>query len=311
VIYININTKKLRGNLLLLLAAMIWGTTFVAQSMGMDYPISAFTFNGMRNMLGCLALLPVVAVGNAVKKRAGKPYQDDHKQLFRGGLFCGLALFCASSLQQYAFIYSTVGKIGFITALYMIFVPLLGMFVKKKAPPIVWVSVFIAGFGMYLLCVSGSLALNRGDLLSLGCAIGFAVHILCVDRFSKTVDCVKLSCAQFFVAGILSIACMFLFGSPKPELSPIIGALPHIVYAGIVSSGIAFTLQIVGQKHTEPAIASMLMCLESVFSVFSGWLFLSQSMSYRELGGCAVMFFAIILAQLPDTIPRLKALQDL
>lgn len=292
---------KVKGPALLLSAAVIWGLSFVAQSVGTE-SVGAFTFNGLRTVLGCVSLLPVILINNVKgkSKKAVSEQIEDKKELFKAGVFCGLPLFFGSNLQQAAFGYTSVGKVGFITAMYMILVPVFGLFLKRKVRPIVWFCVFVAAFGMYLLCISGSFTLNKGDLLTLFCAMFFAAHILTIDHFSQRVDCVKLSCLQFLVSGTLSVICMFIF--EKPETSAIMSVIPELLYAGIMSCSVAFTFQVAGQKYTEPAIASMLLCLESVFALIFGWVILKQSLNAREITGCAVMFAAIILAQLPERL---------
>lgn len=290
--------ERLKGSALLLSAALIWGLSFVAQSVGME-SVGAFTFNGIRMIIGCAALLPVIIINNASNKRKNISPKESGgiAQLCKAGIICGLPLFFGSNIQQFAFKYTTVGKVGFITTLYIIFVPLFGLFLKRKVQTTVWISIVIAAFGMYLLCVKGSLNLNKGDLIALLCAVFFSLHILFVDRFSQDNDCVKLSYCQFFFAGTMSVVCMLIF--EKPEMGAILSILPEILYAGIMSCSVAFTFQIAGQKHTEPAVASMLLCFEAVFALIFGWLILNQTLDLREITGCAIMFAALILAQLP------------
>lgn len=289
--------KKLRANLLLLLTAMIWGAAFVAQSVSMDY-IGPFTFLFSRSILGGVVLLPVIAL---MDKRAPeeKPPQD-RKLLLLGGLACGAALFVASAFQQIGIQETTAGKAGFITAMYMVLVPIFGLFLGKRASGKVWGAVAVALVGMYLLCFSGGGlgAINRGDLMEMVCALGFTVHILVIDRFSGKVDGVKMSCIQFFVCGILAFFFMLIF--EEPSLGDIQAAWLPIVYAGLMSSGVGYTLQIVAQKDTDPTVASLLMSLESVFSLVFGWILLKEAMSARELIGCVLMFAAIIWVQLPE-----------
>ncbi len=294
---------KFKGPALLLSAAIIWGLSFVAQSVGME-TIGAFTFNGIRTVIGCVALLPVILISDASKKRKNKfiGLKEDKKQLYKAGLICSIPWFFGANIQQFAFKYTSVGKVGFITALYMIFVPLFGLFIKKKVRPVVWLSIVVAALGLYLLCINGSLNLNIGDLLTLACAVFFAIHILTIDYFSTKVDSVKLSCLQFFLGGTASVICMFIFEEPK--LHAVLALSPELLYAGVMSCSVAFTFQIVGQKYTEPTIASMLLCLESVFATLCGWMILKQSLSAREMAGCAIMFAAIILTQLPERKKR-------
>jgi drug/metabolite transporter (DMT)-like permease len=286
--------KQLRGNLLLLLTAMIWGAAFVAQSVSMDY-VGAFTFLCTRSILGGVVLLPLIGFN-----RRRKPEPVDRKALLQGGLACGAALFVASALQQIGIQYTTSGKAGFITAMYVVLVPLTGLFLGKSAGKRAWTSVAAALVGLYLLCFSGGGlgALNRGDLLEMACALGFTVHILVIDRFSSRVDGIQLSCIQFFVCGILGFFGMIFLETPT-WASIRAAALP-ILYAGVLSSGVGYTLQIVAQRDTDPTVASLLMSLESVFSLVFGWLLLHERMTLRELLGCVLMFAAIVWVQLPD-----------
>lgn len=293
--------KNLPGKnlLLLFLTALIWGTAFVAQAVGMDH-IGPCAFNTARSFVGGVALIPVVLVFERIKSPEKRQEErGNRKILLLGGLCCGLALGVASCLQQLGIQYTTVGKAGFITALYIVIVPILGLFFHKKVGMKLWVSVVVAVFGLYLLCMSGSLTLQKGDFLVLLCAVAFSVHIMVIDYFSPKVDGVKMSCIQFFVAGIVSAAAM-LAGEGVPPLHDFVISWGPILYAGALSSGVAYTLQIVGQKGVNPTVASLVLSLESVISVLSGWLILKQSMSGREVLGCVLMFGAIILAQLPE-----------
>ena len=291
---------------ILFLTAFIWGTAFVAQSMGMDH-IGPFAFNAARSFVGGLALIPVILVFEQrkppVQKQAEKAFR---KPLLLGGLSCGLALGVASCLQQVGIKYTTVGKAGFITALYIVIVPILGLFLGKKVGVRLWVSVVIAIAGLYLLCMSGSFSLQKGDLLVILCAFAFSVHIMVIDHFSPMVDGVKMSCLQFFVAGLLSLAVM-AFAEGAPAAGDLFRSWMPVLYCGVLSSGVAYTLQIIGQKGVNPTIASLVLSLESVISVLAGWVVLHQSMTGRELLGCLLMFAAIVLAQLPDRAQGEKA----
>lgn len=287
---------SIRSSFLLFLAAAIWGVAFVAQSVGMDY-MGPFTFNGARFLMGSMVLLPLVCVR---RKR------DKEKQLQRagikvtltGGVCCGLALCTAALCQQLGIMYTTVGKAGFITTLYIIIVPIMGVFLKKKIPGKVWGGAMLAALGMYLLCMSERLALSKGDTYVFICAVLFAVHILVIDFFSPKADGVELSCIQFLTAGVISSVLAFIF--EKPEISSLISGIIPLAYAGIMSSGVAYTLQIVGQKDLDPTVASLILSLESVVSMLAGWVILGQALSGRELLGCALVFGAVILVQLPD-----------
>lgn len=289
-----------KSPLLLLLTAVIWGVAFVAQSVGMEY-VGGFTFNCVRNLIGSAVLVPCIFLldryADKGQTQEAKP-QADHKVLLTGGLCCGIALFVATNLQQFGMKYTAVGKAGFITAMYIVIVPLFGILLKKKIGLQIWISVLLAVAGLYLLCITEGFTIGSGDLLVLLCAVCFSVHILIIDYFSPKTDGVKMSCIQFFVCGILSGIGMLLF--EKPELGAILQAWQPILYAGALSCGVAYTLQIVGQKDMDPTVASLILSLESVISVLAGWLILGQKLSVRELCGCAVMFAAIILAQLPE-----------
>lgn len=285
---------------MLILAAMIWGLSFVAQSEGMKH-VEGFTFNGIRMLMGSAVLMPFIIV-NRIKN----PTHTDRtqrkvvcKKYAKAIIPVGLALFVGSNLQQFAFNYTEVGKVGFLTALYMLLVPIFGLFMKKKPPFTVWIGVILGLGGLYLLCMgnTNTFSLGKGEILTLLCAVAFALHIILIDKFASEIDAVVLSCGQFFITGVLSVICMFIFEEPK--IAEINATIVPILYAGIMSSGVAFTLQVIGQKYTEPTIASMLLCLESVFSVLFAFLILGQRMELREYIGCAVMFSAIIIAQIP------------
>lgn len=296
---------QMRNSLLLLLTAVIWGVAFVAQSVGMDY-VGAFTFNCVRSIIGGLVLIPCIVFLKNLKYKEmggqGKLSVKESLQVTRvelvGGICCGVALFAASNFQQFGISYTTVGKAGFITALYVVIVPIMGLFFKKKVSFIIWISVVLSVVGLYLLCMTeNSFSLAFGDLLVLICALLFSIHILIIDYFSPKGDGVIISCIQFFVSGILSGVMMFLFETPRAE--GILAAWMPILYAGVLSCGVAYTLQIVGQKDMNPTVASLILCLESVVSALAGWLILGQALNAREMAGCFLMFFAIVLAQLP------------
>ncbi|MEF9997723.1 MAG: DMT family transporter [Lachnospiraceae bacterium] len=301
----NIHKKgSLGGNLMLLLTACIWGTGFVAQSVGADY-VGPFTFNGLRTILGSLVLLPVIFFLDCAKEKAGTRTSKTSwrsKELWIGGLLCGLALLAGSQLQQIAIQHTTVGKAGFITTLYIVLVPVLGVFLKHHVSKRTWISVAIAVVGSYFLCITSTFTISQGDLLMLLCAIFFSIHILLIDHYSPKVDSVKMSCIQFFVCGTLALIGMVLWETPI--WSDIMVAWFPIVYAGIFSCGIAYTLQVVAQKTTDPTIASLILCLESVIAVLAGWLLLGETLSLREGLGCILVFIAIIYTQLPEKQPK-------
>lgn len=290
--------KQLKGALLLMLAALIWGTAFVAQSLGMDH-IGPITFNSVRNFIGALALVPVILFLRNKQDPAKAPgaAKNYRKALWVGGVLCGIALTFASCFQQMGIQLTTVGKAGFLTALYIVMVPIFGLFLKKRVPAAVWISVLIAAAGTYLLSVKEDFTIGRGDLLVILCAVVYSVHILLVDRFAPQVSGVELSCIQFLTAGVLSGAAALAFETFT--LRDILLTMGPLLYSGVLSSGVAFTLQIIGQKNTPPAVASLIMSLESVFAALSGWLFLKQGMQGRELLGCVLVFAAVILAQVP------------
>ena len=304
--------NKTKNTFLLLLTAFIWGVAFVAQSVGMDY-VGPLTFNAARFIIGAVFLIPCIAFLDTLKKKeaaasnglpdnseklltASEP--ENKKTLLLGGLCCGIAIAVASTLQQYGISMTTVGKAGFITALYIVIVPILGIFLKKKPRLIIWLSVVLALAGLYFLCMTDSLSFSKGDTMVLLCALAFSIHILIIDYFSPKVDGVRMSCIQFFIASILcGIPALIL---EHPRFSSLTAAWAPILYAGILSCGVAYTLQIVAQKNYDPTIASLILSLESVFSVLAGWVILHQSLSPREIFGCVLVFIAIILVQLPE-----------
>ncbi len=295
--------RQAKNNGMLLLAAFIWGCAFVAQSVGMDY-VGPFTFNAVRNYIGALVLVPVMFLMDALKRREGtgeagtaSPCKDQ-RTLVVGGMVCGAVLAVASTLQQFGILYTTVGKAGFITAMYIVLVPIFGIFLGRKVRPLVIACVVIAVAGLYFLCMTESFSIGRGDFLVLLCALCFTGHILAVDYFSPLVDGVRMSAIQFLTAAVLCTVPMLAF--ERPQISDIMSAWMPILYAGALSSGAGYTLQVLGQKGANPAVASLILSLESVFSVLAGWVLLGQALSARELLGCALMFGAIVLAQLPQ-----------
>ena len=297
--------------LLLLLAALIWGVAFVAQSVGMDY-MGPFTFNGARFLMGSAVLVPVIlfrrkkadpAGGGQARTDRSEAKENAGKAALMGGVCCGLALCPAALFQQFGILYTTVGKAGFITTLYIILVPLAGIFMKKTPSSRIWMGAALAAFGFYLLCIKEGFSLSRGDALVFIGSVLFTVHILVIDHFSPKADGVELSCIQFLTAGVISSVLAFVF--EKPELSALAEGIIPLAYAGILSSGVAYTLQVIGQRDTDPAVASLLLSMESVFSVLAGWMLLGQALSARELMGCALVFGAVILVQLPTGKRRL------
>jgi len=290
------NRYTLRQSMILFMAAAIWGFAFVAQSAGMDY-VGPYTFVTARNVVALAVLLPWVAAARRQRKKGGKR-RSGRRSLIYGGGCCGICLFAASALQQFGMKYTTVGKAGFITAMYIVLVPVFGIFVKKKTGVKVWIAVAAALAGLYLLCMTkGDFQLQKGDAYILGCAAVFALHILVVDHFSPLVDGVELSCVQFAVNAVLGTILMMLL--EQPRMADLLAAWLPIVYAGALSSGVGYTFQIIGQKGMNPTVASLILSLESVISVLAGWMLLHQALTARELAGCALVFAAIILVQLP------------
>ncbi len=297
------NTKKgnLTGSILLLIAAFIWGSAFVAQTTGAEH-VGPFTFICLRNVLGSVILLPVIFALDGIKKKNGayhKQTKGDYKTLFIGGLVCGVALCLASVFQQAGIDKGTEpGKAGFITALYILLVPIFSILLKNKVRPIIWFCVAVSVAALYLLCVKEDNSVQLSDIYVLICAALYSVHILVIDRVSPKTDGVRLSAVQFAVASALSFLPALIFEGV--DFGAIAAAAPSIAYAGIMSSGVAYTLQIVAQKRTEPTLASMIMSLESVFAVLTSLVILQQIPTVREGIGCVLMFAAIIVAQLPQ-----------
>ena len=312
-----VKTHKLRHTFFLFLTAMIWGAAFVAQSVSMDY-IGPFTFICLRSVIGGLFLIPVIIVLDGIRKKSQNESADvvnsenilhieteekqrlswKNKQLIEGGIVCGIFLFFANCFQQTGIQYTTVGKAGFITTFYIIIVPLIGLFFKKYCGILTWIGVVIALAGLYFLCITQKLTIQRGDALILCCSVLYAGQILAIDHYNPFVDGVKMSCIQFLTGGILGAVFMLLF--ENPSIAMILSAAGPILYTGIMSTGVGYTLQIVGQKGLNPTVAALILSLESVFSALSGYVFLHQVLTTRELIGCALMFIAIVLAQLPD-----------
>ncbi|MBP3339702.1 MAG: DMT family transporter [Lachnospiraceae bacterium] len=289
---------NIKNTLILLLTATIWGIAFVAQSVGMEY-VGPFTFTATRSIIGGLVLIPFIVLTSKNQNSSKNNATPNNKLLILGGVCCGVFLCIASNFQQIGIKYTTVGRAGFITACYIIIVPIISfIFLKKKCDFKLWIAVILSLIGLYLLCITDGLTVGKGDILVFICAIFFSLHILVIDYFSPKVDCVKMSCIQFFVCGILSAIPAFVTESIK--LSQLLDAWAPILYAGVLSSGIAYTLQIVGQKNMNPTIASLILSLESCISVIAGFLILNQTLSSREVFGCIFMFGAIILAQLPS-----------
>lgn len=296
-------STNVKNSLILLLTATIWGIAFVAQSVGMDH-VGPFTFLAVRSYIGAIVLLPCIWLLNKINPKKEENISVEEKKASRktliiGGICCGVCLMSASAFQQMGIQYTSVGRAGFITACYIILVPIISwIFLKKKCNPIIWAAVALSLVGLYLLCITDGFSIGKGDLLVLICSILFSLHILVIDHFSPLTDGVKMSCIQFLVCGILSTIPALIFESPN--IHDILQAWMPILYAGALSSGVAYTLQIIGQKGMNPTVASLILSLESCISVLAGWILLNQKLTIRELSGCVLMFAAIILAQLPD-----------
>lgn len=303
-------SKKFQSDLMLLLTAFIWGSSFIAQSKGADV-LGPFTFNAFRYALAVIALLPVVFILSNKKKDKEKTtvLTDEEKKaqkkiLILGGVATGVALFLGTSLQQYAMAFTTAAKAGFITTLYVILVPIVGIFLKKKVRPLIWLCALMGVIGLYLLSIQpGTFSIGRGDFFVLLCAFAFTGHILVIDYFSPKTDGVKLSCIQFAVVSAASFVAMFL--TETLVMSDVWTAIVPLLYSGVLSSAVAYTLQIVAQKDADPTVASLILSLESVFAAICGALLLGESLSGREIAGCGIMFAAIVLAQLPSKEERL------
>lgn len=301
--------KKFWGSMAMLTATVLWGVAFSAQSSGMKF-VEPMIFTSLRSLVGVLSLIVVImvfdlctekrlTVWGSAKSKAGQ------RELLLGGLWCGLVISAASVCQQYGLKYTTAGKTGFLTALYIVFVPLLGIFLGRKTTPVLWLAVGLALGGSYLLC-GGIGNVGKGEWFVIACAVLYSVHIMVIDRYAAKCDCIRLSCLQFMVATVMTALASRLSGEPW-VLEKITAALPFWVFCGVGSSAIAFTLQMVSQKYLHPVTATLLMSLESVFAVLGGWLCLKEILSARELAGCAVIFAAIILSQLPPELFKKRA----
>ncbi len=289
---------QLRQSFLLFLTASIWGSGFVAQSVGMDH-VTPFTFTFFRTLIGALFLLPFIALIKALYKNKVKEKSYTTKDLLIGSASCGLFLIMGESFQQYGLVTTDAGKTGFITSMYIIFVPLISITVGKKINRFIWIGVILAVIGMYLLCIKQDFTIERGDLLILCCAVAFAFHIMVIDHFVKTIDGVMLACGQFFMASFMGLILMLIFDFNTLSYDSLMAAAPAMLYAGIMSNGIAYTLQVVGQRGINPAVATLILSLESVMAVIFGITFLNESLDTRELIGCVIMFLAVIIAQYP------------
>lgn len=290
--------KQIQGSIALLVATFIWGTAFVAQSVGMDY-IGPFTFQAVRSFFAVAALIPASWLVDKLSGSTGdfrKKWLD--KELWKVGALCGAALFVAAGLQQMGLVYTDAGKAGFITAMYIVLVPVLGLLFRQRVGLLVWISVGLAVAGLYLLSCMGLSGINLGDLLLIGCAAAFAVQITLIDRLAQKLDGLRLNCIQFLVSAAFSAVVMIF--TEEPTAAGVTECLGPLLYTGVMSSAVAYSLQIVGQQHLPSAPASLIMSLESVFAALSGWLLLHEQMSGTELFGCGLVFAAVILSQIPD-----------
>ena len=290
--------NKLRGSVCLITAVLIWGSAFIAQSVAMN-SLGPFTFLFFRNALAILFLIPLAFVfdlGKCTVQESARKWANP--KLWKAGLPCGLALFCAASFQQVGLVYTDAGKAGFITAMYIVVVPLLGFFVKRKPAKSALVSVVLAVAGLYLLSAVGVSRINKGDLLLMGCAVCYAFQIMGVELFGEGLDGIRLNCVQVLVTFVLSAVCMAAMETFR--MADVYAAMGAIAYAGILSTGVAFTLQIVGQKDLEPTAASIIMSMESVVAVICGALILKETMNTWEISGCVLMFIALLISQLPE-----------
>ena len=291
-----------RHSLMLMLCAFIWGTAFVAQSAGSG--MGAYSFLAGRSWLAVLVLIPTVFAFDAVRKKQGQPYgwpkeKSEQKTLLGAGLVCGTFLFAASAAQQIGItINPSTAKAAFLTAMYVVLVPVFGLFFRRKVSLPVWVAVALSVVSLYLLCIKGSFRLAAGDLLVLVCAVCFAVHILVIDHFGATCDGVKLSCVQFLFAGLWSAVCIPFF--EHVDAAALLSCALPLLYVGVFSCGVGYTLQILAQKDSNPTVVSLLLSLESVFATVAGALILGDRMSGKEYLGCVLMLAAVVLAQLPD-----------
>ncbi len=311
----NFKMQHIYSNIALLTTALILGLSFVAQKWGMDY-VEPFTFNTLRNFLGALSLLPIIFVAKLYNSKKDKrtPQEKDiqHKTMAKGGIICGIFLFLALSVNQYCMKFAPAGKAGFITSLYIIFVPIISVFfLKYKLRFNVKISIVMAVIGLYFLCFKQGTRLALSDIFLAVSAFIFALHLLAINHFTHKVNFMKLSCIQFLTAGVLSLILMLIFEHASG--TAILAGLKPILFSGVVVTGVAYTLQIFGQKHTQPVIASLILSMESVFAVLGGMLILGETLSYRETLGCVIMISAIIFSQIrfsPTAMKRLKRMKQ-
>ncbi len=287
--------NQLRGTMFLLITSIIWGTSFVAQSMGLE-KIQPFTYNVARGVLATATIFVISLIKDAISRKKGAPitsWRDG--RLLKAGIICGLCLAVASTLQQYGLQLTTVGKAGFITVLYIVLVPVMGLFAGKRPAPVVWLCVLLSLSGLYLMCNVESGNINAGDIIITIASVGYSLQIIALAKYAPDMDCYKLSCIQFSVLAVFSVVGMLLFD--QPNMADIWSVKGSILYSGVISFGIANTFQAVGQKDTDATLASLIMSLESVFAAVAAFVILGQKMSGRELAGAAMLFVAIVVVQ--------------
>ena len=290
--------EQFKGSIALLSATVIWGFAFIAQSVGMDL-IGPFTFQMVRCLLAVVFLVPLAFlydIGKCSLKESLSKWKSP--RLWKASICCGVALFAASSLQQIGLVYTDAGKAGFITAMYIVLVPVLGLFLGRKVPKNAAFSVLMAVVGLYLLSCLGVTEINKGDLFLMGCALAFSVQITCIDHFAANVDGFRMNCVQALTVAVISVP--FVALTETVDISNILACWGPLCFAGMLSMGLAYSLQIVGQKALEPTTASLIMSLESVFAVLSGWIVLGDVLNLWEAIGCVLIFIAIMLSQIPD-----------
>lgn len=288
--------KNFKGPIFLIMTAVIWGTSFVSQKLGMNY-VEPLTFGASRFLLGLVVLTPIILISDRlIKKNEQQKKTYNNKDLIIGGVLCGTSLFLGSWFQQWGIVYTTAGKAGFITALYIVLVPILGLFFHKKVSKLVWLGVVISTIGLYLLCIKEGFSIQKGDAIELAGTIFWAAQILVVDAYVDKTDGLRLSFIQFLTAGILSAITALIF--ENPSFQTILACAGPILYSSVMSVGVAYTFQIIGQKSTDPTVAAIILSMESLFAVISGVIFLGETMTMKEVIGCVLMFTAVIIAQL-------------
>lgn len=289
--------RQLKGSMALLAAAFVWGMAFTAQSNAMRY-VQPFTFVFLRSTITCAVLLLAMPLFDRIGGKRSEPAAPPFRAHVKPGALIGIFLVLATILQQIGLVYTTPAKSGFVTALYIVIVPIMGIFLGRRVRPVVWLSLALSLTGMVLLCVQSDLSINMGDLFTLGSAFMFSCQIMMVARYAANLDALKLSCVQFATCAVVSGVVAFLFETPRIE--GMLACWTSILYVAVFSGALGYTLQMVGQKYADPTLASLLMCLESVFAALGGWLLLGQALSPRELLGCALMLSASVIAQLPE-----------